>query len=40
MEKKKKNKMEIFVVDLLNCEEKWWDSGGAFDMRIGKGFHL
>ena len=38
-ERKKKNKIEIFAVDLLNCEEKPWDSGAIFCIRIAKGFH-
>ena len=38
--KKKKNKIEIFVFIFLNCEEKSWDSGAIFYIRIAKGFHL
>ena len=37
---KKKNKIEIFTFDFLDCEETSWDSGGMFDIRIAKGFHL
>ena len=36
----KKNKIEIFRFDLLDCEEKSSDSGAIFDIRIAKGFHL
>ena len=39
-EKKKKNKIEIFTFDFLDSEEKSWDSGATFDIRIAKGFHL
>ena len=38
--KTKKNKIKIFAFDFLNCEEKSWDSGTIFDIRIAKGFHL
>ena len=38
--KKKKKKIEIFTFDFLDCEEKSWDSGAIFDIRIAKGFHL
>ena len=38
--KKKNNKIEIFVFDFLDCEDKWWVSGGIFDIRIAKGFNL
>ena len=37
---KKKNKMKILAFHFLDCEEKSWDSGGAFDIRIAKVFHL
>ena len=37
--KKKKNKIESFVLNFLNFEEKSWDSGAIFDIRISKGFH-
>ena len=37
---KKKNKIEISVFDFLEYEEKSWDSGATFDIRIDKGFHL
>ena len=39
-ERRKKNKIEIFMFDFLNCEEKSQDSGGIFYIRIAKGFHL
>ena len=38
--KKKKNKIEILAFYFLDCEEKSWDSGAAFDIRIAKGYHL
>ena len=38
--KMKKNKIEIFMLSFLDCEEKSWDSGTIFDIRIAKGFHL
>ena len=37
---RKKNKIESFVFDFLNCEEKSWDSGTMFYIRIAKRFHL
>ena len=36
--KKKKNKIEIFAFDFLDYEEKSWNSGAIFDIRIAKGF--
>ena len=36
--KKKKNKIELFTFDFLDCEGKKWDSGSMFDIRIAKGF--
>ena len=39
-ERRKKNKIENFAVDFLNCEEKSWDSGAIYDIRIAKSFHL
>ena len=39
-ERRKKNKIEIFRFDFLECEEKSWDSGGIFYIRIAKSFHL
>ena len=43
--KKKKKKEEdeqnlIFAFDFLDYEEKSWDTGTIFDIRIAKGFHL
>ena len=38
--KRKKNKIEIFAFDFLYCEEKSWNSGAIFDIKITKGFHL
>ena len=38
--KKKRSQIEIFMFDFLDPEEKSWDSGGIFDIRIAKGFHL
>ena len=38
--RRKKNKIEIFMFDFLDCEEKSWDSGALFDIRIARGFHL
>ena len=39
-ERRKKNKIEIFVFHFLHCEEKSWNSGAIFYIRIGKGFHV
>ena len=39
-ERKKKNKVEIFRFDFLNCEEKSYDSVVIFYIRIAKSFHL
>ena len=36
----KKNKIEIFAFNFLDCEEKSWDSEAIFDIRIAKDFHL
>ena len=38
--RKKKKKFEIFVFDFLDCEEKSWDSGDIFYIKIAKSFHL
>ena len=38
--KKKKSKIEIFMFDFPDCEEKSWDSGAVFYIRIAKGFCL
>ena len=38
--RKKKNKIKIFAFDFLDCDEKSWDSGAIFYLRIAKGFHL
>ena len=38
--KEEENKIEIFMFDFLDCEEKSWDSEAIFDIRIAKGFHL
>ena len=38
--KTKKNKIEIFALDFLNCEKKKWNSGAIIDIRKAKGFHL
>ena len=38
--KKKKNKIEIFAFNFLNCEVKSYDPGAIFYIRIAKGFHL
>ena len=37
---KKKNKIKIFAFNFLNCEEKSWDYGAIFYIRVAKGFHL
>ena len=37
---RKKNKIEIFAFDFIDCEEKSWNSGTIFYIRIAKGFHL
>ena len=39
-EERKKNKIEIFAFDFLDCEEKSWNSGAKFYIRIAKDFHL
>ena len=36
--RKKKNKIENFPFDFLDCEKKSWDSGAIFDIRIAKSF--
>ena len=38
--KEEKNKIDIFTFDFLDCEEKSWNSGVTFYIRIAKGFHL
>ena len=38
--KKKEEQMENFSFDLLDCEEKSWNSGAIFYIKIAKGFHL
>ena len=38
--KKKKNKIEIFAFNLLDSEEKSWDSGAMFYIKVAKGFDL
>ena len=37
---KKNNNIEMFVFDFLKFEEKSWNSGAIFCIRIAKGFHL
>ena len=39
-ERKKKENIETFTFDFLNCEENEWNSGSTFYIRIAKGFHL
>ena len=39
-ERRKKNRIEIFAFHFLACEEKSWDSGAIFNIKIAKGFHL
>ena len=39
MEKKKKNKIELFAFDYLDCE-KLCDSGAIVCIRIAKSFHV
>ena len=39
-ERKKKNKSKIFTFNFPNCEEKQWNSGAIFYIRIAKGFRL
>ena len=39
-ESKKKNKVKIFTFDFLDCDEKSWDSGAIFYIRIANGFPL
>ena len=38
--RKKNNKIEIFTFNFVDCEEKSWDSGAIFDIRIANCFHL
>ena len=38
--KKMKYKIDNFMFNFLDCEEKSWDSGAIFDIRIAKSFHL
>ena len=38
--KKKKNNIEIFAFGFLDYEEKSWDFGAIFCIRIAKGFLL
>ena len=38
--KKKNNNIKIFTFDFFDCEEKSWDSGAIFYIRIAWGFHL
>ena len=45
MEKNKERKKEeqnrnVFAFSFLNCEEKSWDSGDIFYIRIAKDFRL
>ena len=39
-ERKKNDKIKIFVCDFLDCEEKDWNCEAIFYIRIAKGFHL
>ena len=36
----KKNKIETFYIDFLNCEKDEWNSGSIFYISIAKRFHL
>ena len=36
--KNKKYKIEIFAFNFLDCEQKSWDCGTIFNVRIAKGF--
>ena len=38
--KGRRTKSKFLGFDFLNCEEKSWDSGATFYIRIAKGFHL
>ena len=38
--KAKKNEIDLFAFDFLDCEVKSWDSGAIFYIRIVKGFYL
>ena len=38
-EERKKEQIENFAFDFLDCEEKSWDSGTIFCIRIAKSFH-
>ena len=33
---KNKSKIEFFTFDFLDCEEKSWDSGAIFNIRIAR----
>ena len=39
-EERRRRTIEIFAFDFLDCEEKSWNFGAIFDIRIAKGFHL
>ena len=39
-EEERKNKIEIFVFDFLDCEEKSWNFEAVVYVRIAKDFHL
>ena len=39
-EKEKKNNVEIFMLDFLNYEKCWWNSGGVFYSKVAKSFYL
>ena len=37
--KNKNNKIQFFAFDFLDWEERSWDSGAIFYIRIAKGLH-
>ena len=39
-EEEEKEQNRNFAFDFLDCEEKSWDSGAIFYIRIARSFHL
>ena len=39
-EERRKEHIKLFAFNFLNCEDRSWDSGAMFYIRIAKGFHL
>ena len=38
--KKEEERNRNFTFDILDCEEKSWESGAIFYIRVAKGFNL